>query len=139
MGGPLDLKIGYRHQPSFTRSLPSGVSLYVNLDQPDERTNLTIIRLSVGLLPPKGKKWYRINQYRIKKTNSLTCYLKSRITRSMDHPIPAGRYEGTCEWTDNWCLFTFQAMTMKVQQEEPKIIVPDSLLPKNKTRTLVLP
>ena len=138
MGGPLDLKIGYRSQPSIVRDWPKKRAIRIQLIQPDERTNLTIIELLFDYYPHPDTKRYNINQYRIKKTNSLTCYLKARITRSVDHPIPVGRYEGTCEYTDSLCMFTFQAMTMKVKPEEPLIVLPDGLLPENKTR-IVLP
>lgn len=146
-GGPLDLKIGLRSQPPTVQCWTKGRAIRIRLEQPDERTNLTIMRIAFDLKDPRRdgvekfmetQKWYNINQYRIRKTGSLTCYLKARITWSVDHPIPTGRYEGTCEWTDTWCLFTFQAMTMKVQPEESRIIVPDSLLPENKTK-LVIP
>lgn len=143
MRGPLDLKIGYRHQPPIVKDWPKGRPIVVRLEQPDERTNLTIIRLGFsGTSNPSADsrwdtagKWYNINQYRLRKTNILTCYIKGRITDKMEHPIPVGQYEGTCEWGESWCLFILQAVTMVLKQEEPRIVLPDGSLPgKGKTR-----
>jgi len=72
----------------------------------------------------------------------LKFYIKTRITNKMEHPIPRGRWKGICEYTDRWCLFTFQAMTMRVKPKpEPRIVLPDGSLPteKNAKTRIVLP
>ncbi|KKK49313.1 hypothetical protein LCGC14_3136320 [marine sediment metagenome] len=145
-GGPLDLKIGLRSQPPTVQCWTKGRAIRIRLEQPDDRTNLTIIQLAFDLKDPRRdgvekfmetQKWYNINQYRIKKSNSLTCYLKTRITKTMQHPIPRGRWEGTCVYDYRQCTFTFQAMTMKVQPEESRIIVPDGSFPASKRRIII--
>jgi hypothetical protein len=96
------------------------------------------MKLILNLPHLDREKWYNVKHTRNRKTNGLKFYIKSRVTRQMKHPIPWGKWQGTCEYTDKWCLFTFQAMTMKVKPEEPLIVLPDGLLPENKTR-IVLP
>lgn len=125
--GPLDLKISWRNQPPVIRAWPKKRPADIHLEQPDERTNLTVMKLSFGAdLYPS----HRINQYRLRRDDTLTCYIKGRITNQMEHPIPRGRWEGTCEYTDKWCLFTFQALTLQVKQPEPLIVLPDGSLPE---------
>jgi hypothetical protein len=133
--GPLDVKISYKNQPPIVRTWAKMKSAWIYLEQPDERTNLTIIRLSFGHNPDPG---YRINQCRVGKDDTLKLYIKARITNKMEHPIPRGRWQGTCQYTDEWCVFTFQAMTMKVKPKyEPKIVLPDGSLPVKKTRIVI--
>ena len=136
--GPLDIKISYKNQPPIVRDWPKKRSIKVQLAQPDDRTNLTIIQLAFMYTWRADRDWHNINQYRIKKSNSLTCYLKTRITKTMQHPIPRGRWEGTCVYDYRQCTFTFQAMTMQVQTtDEPKIILPDGSLPASKRRIII--
>ncbi len=135
--GPVDVKIGIRSQPPIVRDWPKKEPVWIRLDQPDERTNLTILKLSFCPGREIEGDWYRINQLRLKKDNRLKFYVKSRITNRMEHPTPRGRWEGTCEYTDTWCLFTFQAITMKVQATQPRVILPDGSLPTDRTRFIV--
>lgn len=121
--GPLDLRISYRNQPPVAQSWPRGISLLAWLEQPDERTNLTIMRVKFKFCGV-WKLWHRIRLRRIKKDRGISIYLKSRITNSLDHPVPVGRYDGTCKYTSHWCLYTFQAVSLRVKPEESRIIVP---------------
>jgi hypothetical protein len=112
----------------------------MNLAQPDERTNLTVLTLSFD--DWKGRRkgtTTRINQCRV-RSGGLKFYVKSRITRRMEHPIPRGRWEGTCTYTDKWAVFTFQAMTMRVKpKDEPKIVLPDGSSAKGLTLPATTP
>ena len=129
--GPLDVVIRCKNQPPVVRDWPKGKEVRVNLAQPDERTNLTVLNVSfrADIYP-----WSSVNQCRIKKDGSLKFYLKSRITRRMEHPIPRGKWTGTCQYTDKWCMFTFQAMTMRVT---PKIVLPYGPYRVKKTRIVI--
>jgi hypothetical protein len=136
--GPLDVKISYKNQPTIVRDWPKKKRPAISLHQPDERTNLTIIKLVFGHEYKDNNEWHRINQYRIRQDNSLKFYVKARITNQMEHPIPRGKWKGTCHYTNEWCVFTFQAMTMQVQPKyEPKIVLPDGSLPVKKTRIVI--
>lgn len=145
MSGPLDIKISFRNQPPIARTWPKKKTAIVCLDQPDERTNLTLIRLILGQSILKAwtrlaGDWHNINQCRTYRSGELKFYIKSRITHKMEHPIPRGKWTGTCEYTDHWCMFTFQAMTMKVKPtDEPRIVLPDGTLPAKKKIKLVIP
>lgn len=138
--GPLDVKISYRHQPPIVQDWPKDMPVWVQLEQPDERTNLTILKLVFNRLD-NTRAGTRINQCRIQKDNSLKFYIKARITNKMEHPIPRGRWQGVCDYEDSWCLFTFQAMTMRVKPKEQRIVLPDGSLPteKNIKTRIVLP
>lgn len=148
MSGPLDIKISFRNQPPLVKGWTKNHPLYVCLEQPDEKTNLTMLWLAFdfagGPCPfTKGHehhKWYNINSYRTPRDHSLRFYIKSRVIKSVPHPIPRGKWSGTCHHTNKWCMFTFQAMTMKVKpKDEPRIVLPDGTLPAKKKIKLVIP
>lgn len=125
--GPLDVKISYRNQPPIIQNWAKKKYIWVHLEQPDERTNLTIMKLAFDYLDDK-RVWTRVNQCRM-KNDSLKFYIKARITNQMKHPIPRGRWEGTWRWEGESCVFTFQAMTMRVRPEKPRIVLPDTAGP----------
>ena len=140
MSGPLDIKISFRNQPPVLQTWPKKRPIWVRLDQPDERTNLTLLQIWCNLNNHPTNKWSRINQYRILRDGGLKFYLRVRLVNSIPHPIPRGRWPGTCTYTDQGCMFTFQAMTMKVKpKDEPRIILPDGSLPAKKNIKLVIP
>ena len=145
MGGPLDIKISFRNQPPIVRGWNKTDTAIVCLEQPDERTNLTLLKL-VLRKPYRSThesfngRWYDINQCRVRRDGGLKFYLKVRLVNSVPHPIPRGRWSGGYTYTDRWCIFIFQAMTMKVKPtDEPRIILPDGTLPAEKKIKLVLP
>jgi hypothetical protein len=117
--GPLDVTINSRSQPLLVQRWAKGLSVPIYLEQPDERTNLTILKIYFG-----GQGVQRTTPHRKRRGGGLKFYLRSRITNLMDHPLPRGKWDGTCVYDDYWCTYTFQAMTMKVQAEESRIIVP---------------
>jgi hypothetical protein len=136
--GPLDVKISYRNQPIVVTDWANWKDVWASIEQPDERTNFTVLGLYFGYLDEEHVQT-RIRQCSIGRDGTIKFYIKARITRRMEHPIPRGKWKGTCEYTDRWCRFTFQAMTMRVQpKEEPRIILPDGSLPVKSGR-IVLP
>lgn len=122
--GPLDIVISYRNQPKVLKNWTNKPPIKVFIVQPDERTNLTIIHLAANINLVDDENWTNINQCRV-RDNGLKFYLKSRITRKMEHPIPRGKWTGTCDFTDSWFSFTFQAMTMRVEAKKSVIVLPD--------------
>ena len=128
--GPLDLSISYTNQPPLVQHWMKREPSKIQLEQPDEKTNLTVIHLAFNLPPEEewadhyidGLKWFNINYCRISRGHGLKLYIRSRIINKMDHPIPRGRWPGVCKHTDKWCLYTFQAMTMAVKSN---IILPE--------------
>lgn len=138
MSGPLDVKISVRNQPSIVAKWPKGKPVWISLVQPDVHTNLTIIKLGFNWLDDENVQT-RINQCRISRDNSLKFYIKTRLINKVTHPIPRGKWPGMCQYTDKWCVFTLQAMTMKVKPDEPRILLPDGTLPASKKVRLVMP
>lgn len=120
--GPLDVRISYRNQPPMVRFRLMKYSIHASLEQPDERTNLTIIKLFFN--PGLQSRKQVVATAFSRRDKSVKVYLRYRLTKKMEHPIPRGRWEGTCNYDDTQCVYTFQAMTMKVQPEESRIIVP---------------
>lgn len=130
--GPLDLKISYWNQPPFVQIVQKWTKktkVRMQIEQPDERTNLTILRIGFNYLGRTVRdEMFSIKPYRLPRDKSLKFYIRSRITNQMKHPIPRGQWEGTYTYNEDylppWCLFTFQAMTAKVVQKKPLIVVP---------------
>lgn len=141
MGGPLDIKISFLNQPPVAKEWPKKQPVWIRLEQPDERTNLTLlhIRFRNQLGTPYGG-WQKINHCRLLRDGTLKFYIKTRLIKTVPHPIPRGKWQGGCTYTDRWCMFTFQAMTMKVKpKNEPRIVLPDGTLPAKKKIKLVIP
>ncbi len=122
--GPLNFQVSVKNQPPVVQAWTKGQCAYVQIEQPDPLTNLTMVRLLLGGHPFKGK-WYNVRPCRIKRDQSLKFYIKKRVVESVEHPIPVGKWEGVCDFTDEWCKFTLQAMTMKVQKTQSSILGPD--------------
>lgn len=120
--GPLDVIISYRNQPQVVRDWPQKRPIRVCLEQPDEQTNLTILKMCFGY--HSKETWNRASQYLKGKGRTRKIYIRGRITKQMDHPIPRGQWEGTFQYNEDWCLYTFQAMTAKVTKKKSIIILP---------------
>lgn len=150
MSGSLDIKISFHNQPSVAQGWPKKQPIWITLQQPDERTNLTLLQLRLALvkgvkffqddIDHPNLKWYRINHCRLRRDGTLKLHIKTRIINTVSHPIPRGKWNGTCRYTDRGCRFTFQAMTMRVHpKDEPRILLPDGSLPAKKNIKMVIP
>lgn len=144
-GGPVDVNIGVRSQPTLLRTWDPKVKPLFQIEQPDEGSNLTLIRIAFGdYVWPNGLPDHRANVYRknnirrqavapsgtvmdIAPGGLLVVAIKGRYTNSLPHPVPIGKYAGTCEEGEGWVLFTLQARTLvarPAQKPRSNLILP---------------
>jgi len=97
--------------------------LQVAWHQPSCRSNLTHLLVFAGTKKPPSIKWHRVHTWRFQKSDGkLILTLRSKHTRSMKHPFPIGTWSGRMETSPTrWCLFHFQAQTLVMKSEEPKV------------------
>lgn len=129
--GPWNLRIGVRSQPTVIREWKSK-KVYVSMEQTEEDTNFTIIRvmfLKGGHKKPSfvaGCDFKVARVYR-RSDEVIEVRLKNRYTNSFPHPLPLGKYDGSCmyEADGGFAVFTLQAMTLRKEPKPPesKIII----------------
>lgn len=150
-GGPVDVAIGVRSQPALLRKWDTKQKPYFQIEQPDQNSNFSLIRVFFGdVMPTRADlvgKWNNANVYRktdhrrqvdeptgktddkgneIFKTRDIdpgaviVVNIKGRYTNQLTHPLPVGKYRGTCEEGEGWVLFTLQARTLVRQSVTQK-------------------
>jgi hypothetical protein len=130
--GPHDIHLGIRSQPPIVREWPDKYPVLVHLDQPNNLDNFTMIRvlfMKPGTRTPSlvaGLRFHRIKQYR-RKGDELKIRIRTRLTRTLPHPMPVGQYTGTVIYDDagKFAVLTLQASTLKKEPEPstPKTII----------------
>ena len=129
--GPWFLRIGIRSQPMVVRDWKSRQVL-LGIEQPNEQDNFTLIRvmfLKTGLKTPSfvaGVKFQRARWHR-KGNEVIETRLKRKLGNSLPHPVPIGKYTGSCMYDGGggFAVFTLQARTLRMEPEpsQPKTII----------------
>jgi hypothetical protein len=140
-GGPLDIRIASHSYPPMIETWPLKKPIRVHLEQPvPEESNFTLLSFAFG--PGGAGKWYNVHGWR-RKGNTITLYLKARITRSVPHPIPLGPWQGASIYSPKQARILFQRQTLVVKPPEPepsRIILPDDGRSKRESQSrIVLP
>lgn len=134
-GGPVDVAIGVKCQPVVLRTWDMKDKPQFRIEQPDPDSNLTLIRIAFGY-DTSIDKWHKGNVYRkqnirrqveteqgptdIDPGGVIVVAIKGRYTNQLAHPLPIGKYMGTCEEGGGWVLFTLQARTLVRQNVTQK-------------------
>ena len=129
--GPWSLRIGVKSQPSIVRGWRFDGAL-VAIEQTREDTNFTLIWVLflkggqrkpsfVPIVPFRKARWYR------KSSEMIEVRLKRKWSSSFPHPLPIGKYNGSCMYdaSGRFAVFTLQAMTLRKEPgpSEPKVII----------------
>ena len=143
-GGPVDVNIGVRSQPALLRDWDTKQKPRFLIEQPDTGSNLTLIRVIFGAGGGDQSHWHSANVYRknnvqrqavapsgkhvdIDPGGLIVVAIKGRYTNGLPHPLPIGKYQGTCDEGDGWVLFTLQARTLvarPTQKPRSNLILP---------------
>lgn len=123
--GPWSLRIGVKSQPMVVHDWEAKRVL-LNIEQPNEEDNFTLIRvmfLKSGRKKPSfvaGCKFHRARWYR-RSDEVIEVRLKRRLGSSFQHPVPVGKYEGSCmyEADGGFAVFTLQAKTLRRAPKPP--------------------
>jgi hypothetical protein len=109
-----------------------GKQVLLNIEQPHDEDNFTLIRvmfLKGGQKTPSfvaGVKFNRVRWYR-RSDEVIETRLKRKLGNSFQHPVPIGKYEGSCMYDADggFAVFTLQAMTLRKEPEpsKPKTII----------------
>jgi len=129
--GPYDVRIGSRSQPDIVRAW-STKFVRVGIEQTEEDTNFTLLRV-VFLKQGRKMPWVvagvplkRVRLYR-RKSGEVSVRTRKRMTDKLTHPLPTGRYVGSCIYDvdGGFAVFTLQALTLKKEGEvrKPKTII----------------
>jgi hypothetical protein len=132
--GPVDVAIGVRVQPPLLRTWDTKVKPWFQIEQPDPESNLSLIRVAfcttavpVGWNHDLGARRANVcrkntikrevedelgNRTEIDPGGVIVVAIKGRYTTRLEHPLPLGKYEGTCEEGNGWVLFVLQARTL---------------------------
>jgi len=132
MEGPWSFQIGRRSQPVFIQSWETQ-DVLISMHQPSETENLTILYvlyLRNGVRKPSfasGVTFHRAREYR-RPGGDIEVRVKKRYGNLFQHPLPIGRYQGTCIYSNDsrtFGFYTFQASTLKVEPKPatPKVII----------------
>ena len=73
-----------------------------------------------------GRQFHKVRWYR-RSDEVIETRLKRRLGNSLPHPVPIGKYEGSCMYNvdGEFAVFTLQAMTLRKEPEpsKPKTII----------------
>lgn len=124
--GPISLRIGTRSQPQMIR-VWKGKHALLAIEQPNDKDNFTFIKvlyLRNGVRKPSfvaGYVFHKAKQYR-RPDNVVEVRIKKRYCDSFPHPIPIGKYTGSCMYDvdGGFAVFTLQAMTLRKEPEPQK-------------------
>ena len=129
--GPWSLRVGVRGQPMVIRDWENRTIL-VSIEQPNKEDNFTLIRvmfLRRGRMKPSivtGCAFHKA-RWRRRPDDVVEIRLKKRLGRSLPHPVPVGKYDGSCMYDADggFAVFNLQAMTLRKEAEpsEPKTII----------------
>ncbi len=130
--GPWSLRIGVVSQPGVVRDWHTKQYVLLNIEQPNEEDNFTLIRvvyLKSGQKKPSfvsGCKFHRARWHR-KGDKVIEVRLRKRLDNSFPHPLPIGKYVGSCMYdvSGGFAVFTLQAMTLckEAEPSKPKTII----------------
>lgn len=129
--GPWSLRIGVRGQPDIVNNWDSKTIL-LSIEQPNKEDNFTLIRamfLRSGRTKPsivRGCTFHRVRWYR-RPDDVIDIRLKRKLGKLVPHPIPIGKYDGSCFYdaAGGFTVFNLQAMTLHqdVKPSTPKTII----------------
>ena len=129
--GPWSLRIGVKSQPIVVRDWEAKQVL-LSIEQPNREDNFTLIRvmyLKSGRKKPSfvaGCKFHRARWHR-RSDEVIEVRLKRKLGNSFQHPVPIGKYEGSCMYDvdGGFAVFTLQALTLRKEPEpsKPKTII----------------
>lgn len=147
--GPFELRVGCTFQPPIVEGW-TAKHVLLAIEQPNEEDNFTLLRILLlrsGTKKPSfvsGCKFHNAKVYR-RKDRMVEVRIKKRYTDSFPHPLPIGKYTGSCMYDveGRFAFYTLQAMSHRKQPEAQKpktIITPGDveydLTLKNAKRTL---
>lgn len=129
--GPWDLRLGWKYQTPLVQKW-DGLKCLLHMEQPYDHNNFTMVRvmfLKGQTRKPSfvaGLTFKRARVYR-GPNKELLVRIKSRYIGTLPHPLPPSSYDGNMMHTDRYVVYTFQAVSMQVDQktqEKRTIIVP---------------
>jgi hypothetical protein len=138
VSGPWYLRIGTRSQPDIVKRWttksgdPDFTQVYFCFEQTNKEDNFTLIRvmfLRGGTKKPSFVAGCTFHRTRIRKRPEeiIELRIKRRYGSSLPHPIPIGRYTGSCMYDvdGGFAVFTLQAVTLRAEPKppEPKTII----------------
>ncbi len=129
--GPWSLRVGVRSQPTIIHNWKAKQVL-LSIEQPNTKDNFTLIRvmyLKSGQKKPSfvaGCKFHRV-RWRRRRDEVIEVKLKKKMGNPFPHPMPVGKYDGSCMYDvgGGFAVFVLQAMTLRKEPElsKPKIII----------------
>lgn len=129
--GPWSLRVGVRGQPDVVRNW-TGTTILLSIEQPNDKDNFTLIRvmfLRSGRMKPLivlGCTFHRA-KWRRRPDDMIEMRLKRKLGKSFQHPVPIGKYDGSCMYDADggFAVFNLQAMTLCKEAEPsgPKTII----------------
>ena len=129
--GPWSLRVGVKGQPMVVRDW-EGTTVLLSVEQPNKEDNFTLIRvmfLRSGRTKPSlvaGSPFHRAKWYR-RPGDVIEMRLKRKLGNSFSHPVPIGKYDGSCMYDADggFAVFNLQAVTLRTEAKpsEPKTII----------------
>ncbi len=129
--GPWSMRVGVKGQPMVVRDW-EGTTVLLSVEQPNKEDNFTLIRimfLRSGRQKPSlvtGTVFHRAKWYR-RPGDVIEMRLKRKLGKSFKHPVPIGKYDGTCMYDvdGGFAVFNLQATTLRTEAKpsEPKVII----------------
>lgn len=131
--GPFSLRVGMRSQPEVLQKWTTKTVLF-SIEQPNDQDNFTLIRvlyLRGGTKKPSfvsGCTFHKVKQYR-RPSKEIEVRIKKRYCDALNHPLPTGRYTGTCMYDvdGSFAVLNLQAVSLHKEPEPQKpktILVP---------------
>lgn len=128
--GPWSLRIGIQSQPMPVRRDTKQALL--SIEQPNKDDNFTLLRvmfLKSGQRKPScvGEcTFHRARHYR-RPGGVVEVRIKKRLGDSFPHPLPIGKYTGSCMYDADggFAVFNLQARTLRKEAEpsQPRTII----------------
>jgi hypothetical protein len=128
--GPWNLRIAPKFQPPIIQGW-TAKQVFLSMEQPNKDDNFTLIRVLYlrGVKKPSlvAGLTFRRARWRRRPQGGVEVRIKKRYGNSFPHPLPLGRYTGTCmyDMEEGFGVFTFQAITLRREPkpQEPKVII----------------